>query len=192
MNNATKLAALLTLLTTLATPSLFADNRNENRPDRWRGRHDAGRHVVVEGRIRDIDRERNGFVIRLGRGEELFVPVQVHGARRLDDGDYIRVSGRAGREGRVYVERITEVREDRDSYVAGIVQRVDRRGDIVWLEEARSRRVIAVDMRRVDRDRRRYDVDDLRHGDRIRVSGEWRRDGRFEAERLDVDRGAWW
>jgi hypothetical protein len=183
---------VITLLTALVAPSLFADYRHEKTTDRWRDRDRDGRRVVVEGRIRDIDRERNGFVIRLDRGETLFLPVQTRGSRRLEHGDFIRVSGHSDGRGHVYVERITLVREDDDRHLSGIVQRVDRRGDIVWLQLERGGRIVAVDMRRVNRNHRQYDADDLRGGDRISVRGEWRRDGRFEADSFDLDRGAWW
>lgn len=188
MKKTWKLTAVLTLLTALAAPSLFAEKRHGRTTDGWRDDDRRGRHVVVEGRIRDIDRERNGFVIRLDRGEVLFVPVQLRRSRSLDHGDVIRASGRGDR-GRVYVERIDVLRDDEDRRLSGIVERVDRRGDIVWLEVRGTGRIVAVDMRRIDRNHRQFDVDDLRRGDRLTVRGEWRRDGRFVAERVDLDRG---
>ncbi len=72
------------------------------------------------------------------------------------------------------------------------MQNVDRRGNVIWVALHRSNRVVAVDVRRVDRNSRRFDVDDVRRGDRITVRGDWQRNGRFEAERVDVDRGAGW
>ena len=199
MKKSKKLAALLTLFTALVGPSLFADKRHEKTTNDWRDHSWETRRVVVEGRIRDIDRERNGFVIRLNRGKVLFAPAQVRGVRALDRGDFVRVRGREDRRGRIYVDDIRLVRNDRhrdrnryDRSLSGVVQRVDRRGDMVWVEELRTRRVVAIDMRRIERNHRQYDPDELRRGDRITVRGEWHRDGRFEAEHLDVDRGAWW
>lgn len=210
MNRTRNLAALLTLVTLLGTASLFADNRHRETTNGRYGHGQHARRVTVEGRIHDIDRERNGFVIRLDRGRQMLIadgrtPVERVSNRRnhrthvrqLERGDTIRATGTVNARGYVYVERISLLREeddrrDRDdTYLRGRVQSVDR-GGVVWVEEERSGRVIAVDTRRVDRNDRRYDVDDLRRGDRITVRGDWRRDGRFEAERVEVDRGAWW
>ncbi|MFL6246534.1 MAG: hypothetical protein ACJ74H_10955 [Thermoanaerobaculia bacterium] len=198
MNTTKKLAALTVLALTLATPSLFADNRRHETTDGWRGRSNQSRRVTVEGVVRDIDRDRNGFVIRLDRGYTLVAEREdMRGLRGLERGDFIRATGYLDR-GRVFVNDIDLVRgEDRrggadDRYLTGIVQNVDRRGNVIWVELNRSNRVVAVDVRRVDRNSRRFDVDDVRRGDRITVRGDWQRNGRFEAERVDVDRGAQW
>jgi hypothetical protein len=96
------------------------------------------------------------------------------------------------------VERLTLVREEDDRggsddrFLTGIVQSVDRRGEVLWVEVQRTGRVVAVDVRRVDRNSRRFDVDDLRRGDRITVRGDWQKNGRFEAERVEIDRSAQW
>lgn len=190
MNITKKLAAITALVAALATPSLFADNRRPETTDTWRGRSHDSRRVTVTGRIRDIDRDRNGFVIRLDRGGYTLVVNDARDARRLDRGDAIQAVGTVDR-GRMYVDRITLLRDD-DRTLTGIVTQVDRRGNVVWVELERAGRVVAIDVRRVDRNSRRYDVDDLRRGDRITVRGEWQRNGRFEAERVDVDRGARW
>jgi hypothetical protein len=196
MNRNNKLAAVAALAAILAVPSLFAEQRHSGRSDEWRGRQYESQRVTVEGRVRDIDRSRNDFVIRLDRNDYVLrVDRNTNGLRGLERGDYVRVVGTLNR-GTLYVDRINELRdEDRrggrdDSYIVGVVQNVDRRGNVVWIELERSNRVVAVDVRRVDRNRHQYDVDDLRRGDRITVRGDWQRNGRFEAERLDVDRGA--
>jgi tRNA(Ile2) C34 agmatinyltransferase TiaS len=198
MNSRKKLAAIATLLTLFGTASLFADNRRPETTDGWRGRSRESRRVTVEGRIRDIDRNRNEFVIRLDRGNYTIVAdAQTNGLRRLERGDDIRVTGTVDR-GRLYVDRISLLREEdnrrdsNDRSLRGTVTQVDRRGNVVWVEIERTGRVVAIDVRRVDRNSRRYDVDDLRRGDRITVRGDWQRNGRFEAERVNVDRGAQW
>jgi tRNA(Ile2) C34 agmatinyltransferase TiaS len=206
MNSGKKLAAITALVAALAAPSLFADNRRQETTDGWRGRSNESRRVTIEGRIRDIDRDRNEFVIRLDRGGYVLVAdaqTRVEAAsnrrgrsnvRQLERGDDIRAVGTVDR-GRLYVDRISLVREEDDRggrddrSLTGVVTQVDRRGNVVWVELERAGRVVAVDVRRVDRNSRRYDVDDLRRGDRITVRGDWQRNGRFEAERLDVDRG---
>jgi hypothetical protein len=210
MNATKKLAAIAVVAMTLATPSLFADNRRQETTDGWRGRSHNARQVTVEGRIRDIDRDRNQFVIRLDRGAYVLVAdaqtrVEAISNRRgrtnvrqLERGDSIRAIGDLDRGGRVSIERITLVREEDarrdadDRYLTGVVQSVDRRGEVLWVEVQRTGRVVAVDVRRVDRNSRRFDVDDLRRGDRITVRGDWQRNGRFEAERVEIDRSAQW
>lgn len=211
MKTARKLATVLALMTTIFTASLFADSRHREATNgRYDDRH-SSRRVTVEGRISDIDRDRNGFVIRLNRGQRVLfaegdtrvesVSNRQHRrarVRQLEQGDYVRATGTLNGRGAVVVDRITLVREeddrrDRDDrYLTGIVERVDRRGNVVYVNLQRSTRVVAVDVRNVDRNNRRYDVDDLRRGDRVTIRGDWRRDGRFEAERVEVDRGAGW
>jgi hypothetical protein len=203
MKTVRNLMAIVAVVMTLTTASLFADSRHRDSTD---GRNNAGYHMrgtTVEGRIRDIDRERNGFVIRLDRGDRVLyadfdtrvdsVSGRHHRThvRQLERGDYVRVSGRSARGG-IFVEHITLVREEDDrggrddAWLSGIVQSVDRRQNLIWVEEARSRRVIAVDVRKADRRDSRYDADDIRRGDRITVRGDWRRDGRFEAESIEI------
>ncbi|HEX2062598.1 MAG TPA: DUF5666 domain-containing protein [Thermoanaerobaculia bacterium] len=207
MKTVRNLMVILTVVATLGGASLFADSRHRERTDGYRG----DRHfTTVEGRIRDIDRERNGFVIRLDRGGYVLFAEgdtrvdSISGrdrrarVRQLERGDYVRVSGRIDGRRMLHVQHITLVREEddrrdrNDAYLSGIVQSVDRRQGIIWVEEARSRRVIAVDIRKADHRDYRYDANDIRRGDRITVRGDWRRDGRFEAETIDADRGAWW
>ncbi len=210
MNATKKLAAIAAIAVTLATPSLFADNRRQETTDGWRGRSHNSRQVSVQGRIRDIDRDRNQFVIRLDRGGYVLLAepqlrVETVSNRRgrarvrqLERGDAIRATGYVDRAGRMNVQRITLVREEDDRggsddrFLTGIVQSVDRRGEVLWVEVQRTGRVVAVDVRRVDRNSRRFDVDDLRRGDRITVRGDWQRNGRFEAERVEIDRSAQW
>ena len=204
------LAAIAAIAVTLAAPSLFADNRNPQTTDGWRGRSHQSRQVTVEGCISSIDRDRNQIVIRVDRGGyALVVQPQLRvetasyrrnrgNARQLERGDMIRAIGNLDRSGRVYVERLTLVREEdnrrdaNDRILTGIVQSVDRRGEVLWVEVQRTGRVVAVDVRRIDRNSRRFDVDDLRRGDRISVRGDWQRNGRFEAERVEIDRSAQW
>lgn len=209
MNRTKKLAALTVLALTLATPSLSADNRRRGTTDGWRMGSNQGHRVSVEGVIRDIDRNRNEFVIRLDRGNYVLVAEpdtrieavsnrrgRAH-VRQLERGDVIRANGNVNR-GRMYVDRITLVREEDDRrdaddrLLTGTVQSVDRRGNVIWVELYRSNRVVAVDVRRVDRTSRRFDVHDVRRGDRITIRGDWQRNGRFEAERVDLDRGPRW
>jgi hypothetical protein len=178
-----QLAAITALIATLATPSLFAENRRHDATDDWRGRSNHSRNIAVEGRVSDIDRNRNEIVIRLDRGNYVLIADRnTSGLRSVERGDFIRATGSVDR-GRMYVDRISELRDEDhrggrdDRYLSGVVQRVDRRANVAWVQLERSNRVVAIEGRRVD---------DLRRGDRITARGDWQRNGRFEAERIDV------
>lgn len=201
MKKTKALVALTLIVAMFATPSLFADKRHRDETYRSSG---YGRIVTVDGRIQDIDRDRNGFVIRLaGERYTLFAPVQTRvrtadsrhrkgdRVRDLERGDVIRATGRLNARGYIDVQSITMLRsEDRrrdrnDAWISGVVERVEQRGRVVWIREARSRRMIAVDLRGLD-GHERGDAYDLRRGDRVSFRGDWTRTGRFEAESLDV------
>jgi hypothetical protein len=213
MNKTLKLTAALSLVTLLVASSAFAESRP--RRDTYGGRHVA-RVITVEGHISDLDRDRNGIVIRLDRGGYVLFAsrdTEVYsrarrertGLRQLERGDRIRATGQAASRGRMRVDTITIVREEddrrdrNDRTLRGVVQSVDASRRIVWLHDDRSGRVIEVDLRRAERndfrwdnddrdDRRRrwHDLSQLRRGDRMTVQGDWRSDGRFEGERYDI------
>jgi len=206
MKTSKHLLTIAALIAALAAPSLFADSRHESRTDDWRMRQSQSRRTTVEGRIRDIDRDRNGFVIRLDRGRlDLFVPVDArvenassrnsrsHRARPrdLERGDQIRATGVIDARGIVYVDTVVLLREEddrrdrNDALVSGIVQNVDRRAEVVWIQDGRSRSNIAVDTRNLND---RHDEDNLRRGDHVTFRGDWRKDGKFEAESMRVNR----
>jgi hypothetical protein len=208
MNKRQLLATVLTVATVLGTASAFAETRH-------RGETNLVRAVTVEGRIRDIDWNRNQMVIRLDRSGYVLVAsprTDVYSrARRntslrdLERGDSIRATGRVESRGTMYVDSITLVREeddrrDRDDRtLRGVVTSVDASRRIVWLREDRSGRTIEVDLRNAERDdrswsndvdrdaRRRWnDLSRVSRGDRMTVSGDWRSNGRFEGERYNV------
>lgn len=205
MKKMQKIVAIAIAVATLATPSLFADSRHRDRTnDDWRyGRN--GRRVTVEGRIRSIETERNGFVIRLSGGELIFAArntdVDSHGNRRnvrvrdLDRGDRIRATGVLESRGMLYVDDIDLLRDDddrgrdRDRYdarvITGVVEGVEVRRGILWLRDERTGRTVEVRVRHRERDDAARDLDDLRRGDRISVGGEFQRNGNFEADRIE-------
>ena len=190
MNKSLKLTAALTTVVLLVASSAFAETRHRGETDSYRN---GSRNVSVEGRIRDIDRDRNGFVIQLDRGGyELLVSSNLsRTVRRLDRGDVVRASGTLDSRGTMFVDRITLVRDDdrwdrNDRTLRGVVDSVDFGRRIVWVREDRSGRVVAVDLRDADAKDRR-DERRIRRGDRITARGEWRGNARFDAERYDID-----
>jgi hypothetical protein len=196
MKTQRRLAAIgIAVLTTLA-PSLFADDRPHRRTEDWRGRSTTGRVVTLEGRVRAIDRERNGYVIEIDRYGAVFADsrtdIEARGRRDrrdrrelrgLERGDWIRVTARTGARGIVHATRII-VEEDR-TVLAGRVESIDsRRGSLVVRDERTGRRV-EVDLRDVER-RDRDELARLRRGSWIEVRGEWTRN-RFVADRIEVE-----
>ena len=165
------LVAVLALMTTLSAPSLFADPRHDDRTryDRAYGRN--VRLVTLEGRIRDIDRDRNGVVIRLDRGSyRVFAPAS-SAVRRLGRGDVIRVRGPLRSRNLVYVQSLQVLRDadrTRRDYrtVTGTVQSYDRWRDVLYLRDYRGR-VVAVQVGD-QADLRRIDV-----GEQVTARGQW-------------------
>ncbi|HEX7150593.1 MAG TPA: DUF5666 domain-containing protein [Thermoanaerobaculia bacterium] len=205
MKSTLKLAAATLLLTTTLAPSLLADSRPASGTTitAW-GRNDS-RRVTVEGRIRDIDRQRNGFVIQLaGERTTLFAPegvdVDSRNRRRtrvrdLERGDFIRVEGRWDR-GVLRVNEIDLLREEDDRRrgnngqwnddkrtLSGVVESVNERRGAFTIRDERGRRITV----EVSGNGRRDRLDDLRRGERVTVYGEWEGDGRFEADRIVTD-----
>lgn len=193
MNRMQQLGAVLIAAATLLTPSLFADSRHRGTTNARADRGVQVRGYVVEGRIRDIDRDRNGFVIRLdNRDEVFFAPVQTRvnshsrrgreRVRDLERGDVIRAtvsrgSNRLPRATSITLLRNEDRRDDRnDRWISGVVNDVDRNAIII--REERTGRVIRVDTREIQRT--------VRRGDYVAVRGDWNRRGVFEAERLQL------
>jgi hypothetical protein len=83
----------------------------------------------------------------------------------------------------------TETRQpqNRGSYrnesIRGVVKRIDFRSGVLLLRDASTGRTIDVDMRDTARSNR-VDFGDLRRGDYVTLSGQWRRGGAFEANRI--------
>ena len=203
MKTTNKLMALVIAVAALAAPSLFADERHRGRTDHGRNATFA---VTVDGRITDIDRERNGFVITVNRTRyRLFATVdtRVRNAsgrnehrtrvRDLEVGDVIRAAGRSDQRSWVYVDTITLVREEDDRHdrddrrLSGSVVSIDYRRNIMVVESDRGRSV-TVDISNL----RRRDLDDFRRGHRIVIRGDWQRNGLFEAERVEEGRRSRW
>jgi hypothetical protein len=205
--------AIATIAATLSAASLFADSRPQDRTnDGWRQSRGT-RRVTFEGRIRDIDRERNGFVIRLDRGDAtLFAERDTNvisyarnrdgGRTRVNDlerGDKIRATALVDGRGYAFVERIDLVfdadrggRNDRKGhdaiYLTGTVQSIDlRRGHLV-IRDDRTGRFITVTVRQRERDDASASIDNLRRGERVIIGGELQSNGQFEADRIDRER----
>jgi hypothetical protein len=75
---------------------------------------------------------------------------------------------------------------DNEGLVSGTVDSVDYRAGTLYLRDDSSRRVITVDMRRVDGRNSRLDFGDLHPGDRVSLRGAWVDGNVFAAARIDA------
>ncbi len=208
MSRTSKLAALLAASIALAGPfgtSAFAESRHQD--GTWRDNRDSrggnrgyemrtyrdNERVTVEGRVQSFRQERDGYRVQLDRGAySYWVPLsRLRGrGRDLRAGISIRFGG-VFRGGWVYVDSIGWPDDGyyndgyRDGYVRGVVERVDLYRGTLLLRDDYSGRFITVDMRRMDgRWNRSIDLNDLRRGDYVTLSGDWYR-GIFLASRID-------
>jgi hypothetical protein len=211
MSKSRKLAASIAAAVAavmLVSTSAFAETRHQNETrrgrDRDRGSSQRGYRdndrVTLEGRIRSIDRYRDNYRVQLDRGAYSFYVPQHSVRSRARDfrvGASIRFGG-VFRGGYVHVDVVDwlggyndrDYRDDRYGYergtVRGYVDQVDYRRGTIRLRDESSGRYITVDMdQRSDRYNRKVDVNDLRRGDYVTLSGTWRRNGLFEGYRID-------
>ena len=158
--------------------SAFADWRNRDETtnrtsdvyqNRIRDDRDDER-VTVEGRISNIVRERDGYRVQLERsGHSFWIPERAARGYNLHLGLNIRLGG-IYRRGGVYVDVIDYPVQR--VYVKGRVESVDYRRGLVNVRDDFSRRIITVNVFRLDRQSRRFDIDDIRRGDYVDVYGD--------------------
>ena len=209
MNRIKQFGAVLTVAALFAT-STFAEDRHRNGSGDWRNgrnerRDDRGRRdLSAQGRISNMQRDRDGYRVQLDRGSQwYYVPSSAfrsnRGGRNFDlrVGVSIRLGG-GYYDDRGYISCNDAYVDDayyRDGgsgydrgVVRGTVQRVDYRRNVLEVRDERSGRYVTVDMRSAERRGRRsrgVDVSDLRRGDYIELEGQWLRGNVFEAYRID-------
>jgi len=203
MSRTKRLAATVTTaaaLATLLSTSAFAESRNQNgtwrdnrdeRGSRQSSRDDDNRRyrdnerVTVSGRVQSFRQERDGYRLNLDRDRYSYWVPGSHfrnRSRGLRVGINVRLGG-VFRGGSIYVDNVGWPDDGyynndryRDDYLRGVVERVDLRRDILVLRHDSSGRYVSVDMRRTDSRRdRSIDLNDLRRGDYVSLSGDWSR-----------------
>lgn len=210
-----KVATTATLAALMAT-STFAENRPADATahsdyqlvqyGRGERRDQPRRSTSVDGRIRSIQRDRDGYRVELDRGDYVFwVPDLVVDATRgrmrtadLRVGASIRIEGWNDRDRVIRATRLEWLGgnggwgdRDRESRIdphslRGIVTDVNFRRNTIVVREFGTGRVVAVEMMRGDNRRNRsYDLDRVHRGDSIMLSGEMVRGGGFRAWRID-------
>lgn len=202
------LSAAMMVVVMLGASSAFADWRNQNGTSRdrdrggWsdRGTYRDNDRVTLEGKVRSFERRNDGYQVHLDRGNYSFFVPERHLRNRRDFrvGVSIRLGG-VFRGGSIFVDAVDfpgggynggYYDSRAENFLRGTVERTDFRRDTIVLREQGTGRFVTVDMRGTDRRFRSIDVEDLRRGDFVSLSGDWSRGGVFSAYRVEsVDSG---
>lgn len=161
-----------------------------------RGLHRDNERVTAQGKITSLRHERDGYRVQLDRGSDSYwVPersLRGH-ANELRLGISIRLGG-VFRGGFVTVDVIDwpplypapDNRRLQNDVVRGVIEQVDFRHDEIVIRELRTDRLITVNVMRGDGTwNRTFDLRRIRRGDFITLSGDWRRNGEFDAYRVE-------
>lgn len=202
-----KAAGVVALALMTAAPT-FAQSRGERDSRNDRGRTQSQRRdnsssqqrtyrdnerVQMQGRVSSFTHERDGYRVRLdNRRESYWVPQSYfrNRGRGISVGVQI-VLGGIFRGGSVYVDDVNWPNGAYgnsgydNGYLAGTVERVDYRYGTAEIRDTRSGRIVRVEVR--DSSRRGLDFSDMRRGDYVEFSGNWR-GGTFEAYNIDAIR----
>jgi hypothetical protein len=184
-------SAIVTVIAILATLAFAAPER-----------HRDDQRVTVDGHVRAIHHERDGYRVELDKGGYSFwVP---ENALRNRNNDFrVGVSVRLGgifRGGVIIVDAVEwppvapfPSRRMHDDMLRGTIERIDARHATLLVREERSGRLVHVDVMQSDHDwTRPHDFDDLRRGDVVVMSGDWTRGRDFNAYRIeDVHARRW-
>ncbi|MBV9497073.1 MAG: hypothetical protein JOZ54_22735 [Acidobacteria bacterium] len=214
MKNYKAIAVKLSTVSSLAlllTTSAFADSRPQNQTFQLAANHNyqtiryrENQRLTVQGKVTSFNRENGGYRLRIDRDDSSFWVPDSYFRNHTND---LRVGvslslGGVFRGGSVYVDAVNwpngygyndgynngnrgGVRND--VLLRGVVDRVDFRSATVWVRDNASRRIIEVDMR--GERRGRININDLRRGDRVDITGDWTRSGLFIANRIESVRG---
>lgn len=199
--------AVVAVVVMMAGTSAFADWRHQGETHRDRDerrRDDSRRSVTMEGRIRSLDRDRNGYQVQLDRGQyRYFIPQSVvqsysRGDRRRSDlrvGVTIRLTGLLDSRGYVYVSSANWRDDrrfydhgygDRRDYLRGVVRAIDERRGVMRVQERSTDRWVTVRIPARARHRSRgVDFDDVRRGDFVVLAGDWIGREVFESYRIE-------
>lgn len=210
MKNYKAIAVKLSTVSSLAlllTTSAFADSRPQNQTFQLAANHNyqtvryrENQRLTVQGKVTSFNRENGGYRLRLDRDDSSFWVPESYFRNHTND---LRVGvslslGGVFRSGAVYVDAVSWPNAYNEGYgynngnrggvrndvlLRGVVDRVDFRSATVWVRDNASRRIVEVDMR--GERRGRININDLRRGDRVDITGDWTRSGLFIANRIE-------
>jgi hypothetical protein len=173
--------------------------------------------VSMLGRVNRFEHERGGYRIWVGGSlYPYWVPESYFFGRHLGIGLDLRLGG-IFRNGSIYVDALGWPGDPyyADPYyygdgayvgsssvgtygggvatsengLRGVVDGLDFRAGLLYVRDDSSRRVITVDMQRVDRRYGNIDFGDLHPGDRVSLGGAWLSDGSFAAASVNAVNG---
>jgi hypothetical protein len=166
----------------------------------YRGNHRDNERVFMRGSISRYVPEHNGYRVFVGGGYDSFwVPASYWRSRGWRVGLSLNLGG-IFRAGSVWIDDVPYGYDGyygsadpyyaggygngySNGYVRGVVDRVDYRRGTMLVRDDRDGRIVEVDMRS---DRYgRLNLDDLRPGDSVELSGEWLRGDIFTAYRVE-------
>lgn len=158
--------------------------------------HRENERITAQGKITSLRHERDGYRIQLDRGNDSYwVPersLRGH-SNDLRLGISIRLGG-VFRGGFVTVDVIDwpplypvpDNRRLQTDVVRGVIEHVDHGHDEIVIREVRTDRLITVNLMRNDGTwNRAFDLRRVHRGDFITLSGDWRRNGEFDAYRVE-------
>jgi hypothetical protein len=172
--------------------------------------------VSMLGRVSRFEHERGGYRIWVGGSlYPYWVPESYFFGRHLGIGLDLRLGG-IFRNGAIYVDALgwpgdpyyadpyyydaggpyagtysvgTYGVAPTDNGLRGVVDGLDFRAGLLYVRDDSSRRVVTVDMQRVDRRYGNVDFGDLHPGDRVSLGGAWLSDGSFAAASVNAVNG---
>jgi hypothetical protein len=153
-------------------------------------RYRDNQRVAVSGRVTSFNRERDGYRVQLDRNGSYWIPASRLGnrARDLRVGISLNIGG-IFRGGAIGIDAVSWPVNasygtgygNEQGNVRGVIERVDYRSGILTLRDDATGRLLDVDTARGSR----LDVNDVRPGDYVTLSGEWLGNDVFAAYRID-------
>lgn len=158
------------------------------------GRYRDNQRVNLSGRVTSFNRERDGYRIQLDHNGSYWISASQLGNRVRDLRLGISIGlGGIFRDGAIGIDAVSwpgaapygavygAAYGNQQGYVSGVVERVDDRSGILTLRDDATGRVLEVDTARDSS----IDLNAVRPGDDVTISGQWLGDNVFAGYRID-------
>jgi hypothetical protein len=157
-------------------------------------RYRENQRVNLSGRVTSFNRERDGYRVQLDHNGSYWIPTSQFGNRVRDLRLGISIGlGGIFRGGAIGIDAVSwsdnasygagygAAYGNQQGYVRGVVEQVDYRSGILTLRDDATGRVLDVDTARESG----IDLNGVRRGDYVTISGQWLPDNVFAAYRID-------
>ena len=157
-------------------------------------RYRENQRVNLSGRVTSFNRERDGYRVQLDNHGSYWIPTSQFGNRVRDLRLGISIGlGGIYRGGAIGIDAVSWADNasygagygasygNQQGYVRGVVEQVDYRSGILTLRDDATGRVLDVNTGRDSS----IDLNAVRPGDDVTISGQWLRDNVFAAYRID-------